>query len=162
MNRDVIITCAVTGAGDTVAKHDGVPVTPENVAEAAISAAKAGAAIAHIHVRDPETGQGSRDVALCHPDWSPDGKKLAFASNRSGQFEIWTVNADGNDLKMVTTGAGAKVWPAWSPDGKSLMFTRKDKDGYSLWIINADGTGSRKFQPDGLGRGTQLRDADWK
>ena len=64
MNRDVIITCAVTGAGDTVAKHDGVPVTPENVAEAAISAAKAGAAIAHIHVRDPETGQGSRDVAL--------------------------------------------------------------------------------------------------
>ena len=64
MNRDVIITCAVTGAGDTVAKHDGVPVTPESVAEAAISAAKAGAAIAHIHVRDPDTGQGSRDVAL--------------------------------------------------------------------------------------------------
>jgi uncharacterized protein (DUF849 family) len=64
MNRDVIITCAVTGAGDTVAKHAGVPVTPESVAEAAISAAKAGAAVAHIHVRDPETGQGSRDVAL--------------------------------------------------------------------------------------------------
>jgi uncharacterized protein (DUF849 family) len=64
MNRDVIITCAVTGAGDTVAKHAGVPVTPESVAEAAISAAQAGAAIAHIHVRDPETGQGSRDVAL--------------------------------------------------------------------------------------------------
>lgn len=64
MNRDVIITCAVTGAGDTVAKHDGVPVTPESVADAAISAAKAGAAIAHIHVRDPETGQGSRDVDL--------------------------------------------------------------------------------------------------
>jgi uncharacterized protein (DUF849 family) len=64
MKRDVIITCAVTGAGDTVAKHDGVPVTPESVAEAAISAAQAGAAIAHIHVRDPETGQGSRDVAL--------------------------------------------------------------------------------------------------
>jgi len=64
MNRDVIITCAVTGAGDTVAKHAGVPVTPESVAEAAISAAQAGAAIAHIHVRDPETGQGSRDVDL--------------------------------------------------------------------------------------------------
>ena len=51
MNRDVIISCAVTGAGDTVAKHDGVPVTPESVADAAISAAQAGAAIAHIHVR---------------------------------------------------------------------------------------------------------------
>ncbi len=64
MNRDVIITCAVTGAGDTVGKHSGVPVTPEQVANAAIEAAKAGAAIAHIHVRDPETGQGSRDSAL--------------------------------------------------------------------------------------------------
>ena len=64
MNNNVIISCAVTGAGDTVAKHAGVPVTPESVADAAISAAQAGAAIAHIHVRDPETGQGSRDVGL--------------------------------------------------------------------------------------------------
>ena len=64
MNPNVIISCAVTGAGDTVGKHDGVPVTPEQVADAAISAAEAGAAIAHIHVRDPETGQGSRDVGL--------------------------------------------------------------------------------------------------
>jgi len=64
MNPNVIISCAVTGAGDTVNKHAGVPVTPEQVADAAISAAKAGAAIAHIHVRDPETGQGSRDVGL--------------------------------------------------------------------------------------------------
>ena len=64
MNREVIITCAVTGAGDTLGKHPGVPVTPEQVAEAAIEAAKAGAAVAHIHVRDPETGKGSRDPAL--------------------------------------------------------------------------------------------------
>ncbi len=64
MNHNVIITCAVTGAGDTVGKHSGVPVTPESVAEAAISAAQAGAAIVHVHVRDPETGQGSRDVGL--------------------------------------------------------------------------------------------------
>jgi uncharacterized protein (DUF849 family) len=64
MNHNVIITCAVTGAGDTVGKHSGVPVTPQSVAEAAISAAQAGAAIVHVHVRDPETGQGSRDVGL--------------------------------------------------------------------------------------------------
>ena len=64
MNRNVIITCAVTGAGDTVAKHPAIPVTPEQIADAAIEAARAGAAIAHIHVRDPETGKGSRDVAL--------------------------------------------------------------------------------------------------
>ncbi|MGI9405725.1 MAG: 3-keto-5-aminohexanoate cleavage protein [Hyphomicrobiaceae bacterium] len=64
MNYDVVVTCAVTGAGDTTGKHPGVPVTPEQVAEAAIEAAKEGAAIAHIHVRDPETGKGSRDPEL--------------------------------------------------------------------------------------------------
>jgi uncharacterized protein (DUF849 family) len=60
----VILTCAVTGAGDTVGKHPGVPVTPAQVAAACVEAAKAGAAIAHVHVRDPKTGQGARDPAL--------------------------------------------------------------------------------------------------
>ncbi len=64
MNTDVIITCAVTGAGDTTGKSDKVPVTPEQIADAAIEAAKAGAAVAHMHVRDPETGKGARDVEL--------------------------------------------------------------------------------------------------
>ena len=64
MNNEVIITCAVTGAADAVGKHPDMPVTPEQIATAAIEAAKAGAAVAHIHVRDPETGKGSRDPAL--------------------------------------------------------------------------------------------------
>ena len=64
MNNDVIITCAVTGAGDTTSRSNLVPITPEQVANAAIEAAKAGAAVVHVHVRDPETGQGSRDVGL--------------------------------------------------------------------------------------------------
>ena len=64
MNNEVIVTCAVTGAGDTLRKHPEVPVTPEQISNAAIAAAKAGASVAHIHVRDPETGLGSRDVNL--------------------------------------------------------------------------------------------------
>ncbi len=64
MNPNVFITCAVTGAGDTVSKNPGVPVTPKQIAEASIEAAKAGAAIAHIHVRDPETGKAARRVEL--------------------------------------------------------------------------------------------------
>ena len=64
MNREVFITCAVTGAGDTVSRSDKVPVTPQAIADAAIEAAKAGAAIAHIHVRDPKTGKGARDPKL--------------------------------------------------------------------------------------------------
>ena len=62
--RDVFITCAVTGSGATTEKSEFVPVTPKEIADDAIAAAKAGAAIAHCHVRDPETGAPSRDVAL--------------------------------------------------------------------------------------------------
>ncbi len=64
MNWDVFITCAVTGSGDTAGKSNLVPTTPEQIAHDAIEAAKAGAAIAHCHVRDPETGAPSRDPGL--------------------------------------------------------------------------------------------------
>ncbi len=64
MNWDVFITCAVTGSGATVGKSPHVPVTPKQIATSAIDAAKAGAAVVHIHVRDPETGAGSRDTTL--------------------------------------------------------------------------------------------------
>ena len=64
MNRKVIITCALTGAGDTVGRSEHVPVTPEQIAESGIAAARAGATVVHVHVREPETGKGSREVAL--------------------------------------------------------------------------------------------------
>ena len=64
MNWEVFVTCAITGAGDTVARSEHVPVTPEEIADSAIEAARAGAAVVHIHVRDPETGKGARDPAL--------------------------------------------------------------------------------------------------
>ena len=64
MNWDVFVTCAITGAGDTAGKSEHVPVTPEQIAESAIAAAKAGAAVVHIHVRHPETGVGARETEL--------------------------------------------------------------------------------------------------
>jgi len=64
MNRNVFITCAVTGSGGTQDKSPHVPRSPEQIANSAIDAAKAGAAIVHCHVRDPESGAPRRDVAL--------------------------------------------------------------------------------------------------
>ncbi|MHA4730247.1 beta-keto acid cleavage family enzyme [Ensifer adhaerens] len=64
MNREVFITCAVTGSGDTVSKSSHVPITPKKIAEAAVEAAKAGAAVVHCHVRDPETGAPARRLDL--------------------------------------------------------------------------------------------------
>lgn len=64
MNRSVIITAAITGSGPTESKTPHLPITPKQIAEEAIAVAKAGAAIAHIHVRDPKTGAAARDVEL--------------------------------------------------------------------------------------------------
>jgi uncharacterized protein (DUF849 family) len=64
VNGEVFITCAVTGAGDTAGASEHVPVTPPQIADSALAAARAGAAVVHIHVRDPQTGRGARDVAL--------------------------------------------------------------------------------------------------
>jgi uncharacterized protein (DUF849 family) len=64
MNWEVFVTCAVTGVGDTTGRSDRVPVTPDQIAESALEAARAGAAVVHIHVRDPDTGKGARDPRL--------------------------------------------------------------------------------------------------
>ena len=61
MNNEVVISCAVTGSGDTVSKHPDLPITPKQIAEASIEAAKAGAAVAHIHVRE-NNGKPSRKL----------------------------------------------------------------------------------------------------
>jgi uncharacterized protein (DUF849 family) len=91
MARSVIITCAVTGGGDTVGKSKAVPVTPEQIAQSAIDAAKAGAAIVHLHVRDPKTGRGSTDPALFRET-------------------VQRIRASGTDVILnLTTGHGAIV-----------------------------------------------------
>ena len=64
INKNVFITCAVTGSGNTQDKSKEVPRSPQQIAESAIKAAQAGAAVVHCHVRDPETGKGSRDPKL--------------------------------------------------------------------------------------------------
>ena len=62
MARKVIITCAVTGSADTVAKNPAVPVSPAEIAHSALDAARAGAAIVHVHVRDPDSGKASMEL----------------------------------------------------------------------------------------------------
>ena len=64
MNEEVIITAALTGAGDTTGRSPHVPISPEQIAQSAVEAANAGAAVVHVHVRDIETGQGTRDVEM--------------------------------------------------------------------------------------------------
>lgn len=94
MKRQIIVTCALTGGGDTVGKHPAIPVTPEQIATSALEAAGAGAAIVHIHVRDPKTGKPSTDLALY----------------REVVERIRSVNSDV--IINLTTGAGARFVPS--------------------------------------------------
>ena len=104
MNFEVIVTCAVTGAGETVDKSPHVPVTPKEVADAAIEAAKAGASAAHVHVRDPETGKGSRDVNLFKEavDRIRDDKTDVVINLTAGMGGDWV--PDENDFSMPGPG----------------------------------------------------------
>ena len=57
-----------------------------------------------------------------YPRWSPDGKKIAFTSDRTGHYEIWTIDADGTNLRQVTFHGSAETsFPIWSPDGQKLI-----------------------------------------
>ena len=93
MQRKVIISCAVTGSADTPGKNPAVPVTPQQIAQSAIDAAKAGAAIVHIHVRDPQTTRPSMDKALYRE-------------------VVERIRASGVDVLInLTTGPGARFTP---------------------------------------------------
>ena len=90
MQRKVIISCAVTGSADTPGRNPAVPVTPEQIANSALDAAKAGAAIVHIHVRDPQTTKPSMDIAHYRE-------------------VVERIRASGSDVLInLTTGPGAR------------------------------------------------------
>jgi 3-dehydrocarnitine:acetyl-CoA trimethylamine transferase len=93
MQRKVMISCAVTGSADTPGRNPAVPVTPQQIAQSAIDAAGAGAAIVHIHVRDPQTTRPSMDIALYRE-------------------VVDRVRASGIDVLInLTTGPGARFVP---------------------------------------------------
>jgi Tol biopolymer transport system component len=81
------------------------------------------------------------DTFSFSPAVSPDGKKIAFVSNRDGNYEIYVMDADGTNLQRVTTDEGSDEYPAWSPDGQWIAFA-SDRDGdFEIFIIRPDGTG---------------------
>ncbi len=79
------------------------------------------------------------------PEWSHDGKKILFSSNRDGDFEVYLMNADGSDLKQLTSNTFSDVYPVWSPDGKRIAF-HSNRDSYKeIYFMNADGSGQTRL-----------------
>jgi Tol biopolymer transport system component len=72
--------------------------------------------------------------------WSPDGTRIAFASDRSGTYRIYVMNADGTGVTPVSSGPNDQL-PEWSPDGSRIVFQRGGLSDSDLWLVNPDGTG---------------------
>ena len=73
------------------------------------------------------------------PSWSPDGKQIAFCSNRHGNMDIFVMNADGSDVRRLTSNNAKYIGPTWSPDGKQIAFASSRESG-NAHVMNADGT----------------------
>ena len=72
------------------------------------------------------------------PRWSPDGRKLAFTSERDGNWEIYVMNADGSGQRNLTRTTALDVGAAWSPDGRRVVFVSKRGGKWAIYSMNAD------------------------
>jgi Tol biopolymer transport system component len=80
-----------------------------------------------------------------HPSWSPDGSRIAFSSSRTGEGDIYVMDADGANLERVTTDPAPELQPAWSPDGTRIAFASV-RDGWTrIFVIDADGTNETRL-----------------
>ena len=87
-------------------------------------------------------------VANKDPDVSPDGSRVAFASDRTGDWEIYVAGVDGTGLARVTFDRGNDARPVWSPDGSKIAFESNRDDNWEIYIANADGTNPTRLTDD--------------
>jgi Tol biopolymer transport system component len=73
------------------------------------------------------------------PVWSPDGKQIAFASNRDGRWQIYVMNADGSGLRRVSQSTFSDFSPTWSPDGKWLAFASTRDGATNIYMMDTNG-----------------------
>jgi len=105
---------------------------------------------------DPSALRGKRTLTRGHgrdrqPAYSPDGKRVIFASNRSGNLDLWTLETASGNLQQITDDAAQDWDPAWSPDGRQVLWSSDRVTGHmEIWIANADGSSPRQVTQDGV------------
>jgi TolB protein len=98
-----------------------------------------------------QTRLTTNEVEDWTPRWSPNGKRIVFASpgTQAGyDFDVYVMNADGSGRQDLTPGPGRDFTPAWSPNGQRIAFASNDGGNYDVYVMNADGTGVTKLFSD--------------
>ncbi len=95
------------------------------------------------------TDGAANDVQPC---FDPTGKRVAFASDRGGQWDIWVIDSDGRNPVQITTSPAAELHPSWSPDGRNLVFCRIDSANGNgeLWVVGLENPGIKRLIGEGL------------
>jgi TolB protein len=89
--------------------------------------------------------RGPNHAMNVEPAISPDGKIIAFSSDRAGRPHIFTMNTDGTGVKRLTFAGKYNASPVWSPDGKTIAFAGYDSDHFDVFTMNADGSGLKRL-----------------
>ena len=98
--------------------------------------------------RQQRTKSDADDIT---PVWSPDGRRIAFVSQRDGNREIYVMEADGAGLANITQNPADDWTPAWSPDSQQIAFASSRQGNWEIFIANADGSGLKQITNDGAG-----------
>jgi Tol biopolymer transport system component len=82
-----------------------------------------------------------------NPVWSPDGREIAFRSDRDGNWELYTIRPDGSGIRRLTNNPAVDATPSWSPNGLQLAFTsdRAEQGNFEIYVMNANGSGVRRL-----------------
>ena len=126
------------GAGGNVAIHGRRMVFERNYRDTNIVRVDLASARAGTPVIDRIGRSSFRDVA---PQYSPDGTRLAFYSNRGGSVQVWTAKADGTEAVVLTSmnALATTGTPRWSPDGRQIAFDSNADGSYQVYLVGADG-----------------------
>jgi TolB protein len=159
-----VALCSLAAAAFAAPVGESAPANSDKEYTLLVSSTRTGNA--EIFLVNPEWGDArnlTRNKAEdTFPAWSPDGKKIAFISDRDGRPNVYVMDADGKRVKQLTTEKGEKDWcscPSWSADGKKIACCRhRDGKGPDTVVMDADGSNLKSlrenswdaaFSPDG-------------